>query len=185
MLTPVGRTPSRYLFLGASTASLDPSTTRNPWSRITSSQLDSAQTIWPAAKETSPLPQWSTGTYCDQNLGGFVASLRQSCLLTFEIGSSIASMTASFFSRHLAGFAGGWWTSTAARSPTRASWHRFVQEHVGVDHSDTLHSKSKIDLMGTAYRIPAEAEAFDSALCTAVLEHLEEPELAFASAFAC
>lgn len=31
---------------------------------------------------------------------------------------------------------------------------------------------------GSAYEIPAEDDAFDSALCTAVLEHLEEPESA-------
>ena len=54
----------------------------------------------------------------------------------------------------------------------------YVNEHIGVDHQDTLHDKSNIDLFGTAYNIPAENEEFDSALCTAVLEHLEEPELA-------
>lgn len=53
-----------------------------------------------------------------------------------------------------------------------------ISKHIGVDHEDTLHDKSNIDLLGTAYEIPCEAEAFDSALCTAVLEHLEEPELA-------
>jgi SAM-dependent methyltransferase len=50
--------------------------------------------------------------------------------------------------------------------------------HVGLDHVETFHDKSKIDLFGTAYEIPAEDCSFDSALCTAVLEHLEEPELA-------
>lgn len=50
--------------------------------------------------------------------------------------------------------------------------------HVGMDHAETMHDKSNIDLFGTAYNIPAEDRSFDSALCTAVLEHLEEPELA-------
>jgi SAM-dependent methyltransferase len=54
----------------------------------------------------------------------------------------------------------------------------FVEEHVGVDHEGTIHSKSQIDLFGTAYQIPADDASFDSALCTAVLEHLEEPERA-------
>jgi len=54
----------------------------------------------------------------------------------------------------------------------------YVTEHVGVDHEETEHCKSNIDLFGTAYEIPAEVGEFDSALCTAVLEHLEEPELA-------
>ena len=54
----------------------------------------------------------------------------------------------------------------------------YVTEHIGVDHQETLHEKSNIDRFGTAYNIPAEDEEFDCALCTAVLEHLEEPELA-------
>ena len=54
----------------------------------------------------------------------------------------------------------------------------YITEHVGIDHQDTMHNKSNIDRFGTAYDIPAEDGEFDSALCTAVLEHLEEPELA-------
>ena len=54
----------------------------------------------------------------------------------------------------------------------------FVDEHVGVDHKATFHDKSNIDLFGTAYEIPADNKSFDSAICTAVLEHLEEPEQA-------
>ncbi len=53
-----------------------------------------------------------------------------------------------------------------------------VTEHIGVDHEATYHDKSRIDLIGTAYDIPAEDNSFDCAICTAVLEHLEEPELA-------
>ena len=52
----------------------------------------------------------------------------------------------------------------------------YVTEHIGVDHKDTIHDKSNIDLFGTAYQIPVENATFDSAICTAVLEHLEEPE---------
>ncbi len=47
----------------------------------------------------------------------------------------------------------------------------FIDEHVGVDHESTFHDKSNIDLFGTAYEIPADNETFDSAICTAVLEH--------------
>jgi SAM-dependent methyltransferase len=54
----------------------------------------------------------------------------------------------------------------------------YVTEHIGVDHQDTLHDQSNIELFGTAYQIPVEDASFDSAICTAVLEHLEEPELA-------
>jgi len=51
----------------------------------------------------------------------------------------------------------------------------YITEHIGIDHQDTLHVKSNIDRYGTAYDIPANDGEFDSALCTAVLEHLEEP----------
>ena len=48
-------------------------------------------------------------------------------------------------------------------------------EHVGMDHAETPHLKSRIDLFGTAYKIPVSDESYDSVLCTAVLEHLEDP----------
>lgn len=54
----------------------------------------------------------------------------------------------------------------------------YVTEHIGVDHQKTLYDKSTIDRFGTAYDLPAEDEEFDCALCTAVLEHLEEAKMA-------
>lgn len=56
----------------------------------------------------------------------------------------------------------------------------YVTEYIGVDHQGTLHDKTNIDRFGTAYDIPAEDGEFDSAICTAVLEHLEEPDKAIA-----
>jgi len=54
----------------------------------------------------------------------------------------------------------------------------YVTLHIGVDHLASMHEKSNIDQVGTAYQIPADNASFDSAICTAVLEHLEEPEQA-------
>jgi SAM-dependent methyltransferase len=54
----------------------------------------------------------------------------------------------------------------------------FVLDHIGLDHHQTLHDKSNIDIFGTAYDIPGRDDSFDSALCTEVLEHLEEPSKA-------
>ena len=54
----------------------------------------------------------------------------------------------------------------------------YVAHHVGIDHLDTLHDRANIDLLGSAYDIPVSNEYFDSAICTAVLEHLEEPDKA-------
>lgn len=51
----------------------------------------------------------------------------------------------------------------------------FVTSHVGVDHMESFHDKSNVDLFGTAYSIPVSDSSFQSAICTAVLEHLEDP----------
>jgi SAM-dependent methyltransferase len=59
----------------------------------------------------------------------------------------------------------------------------YITEHIGIDHEETPHNKSNIDLFGTAYKIPTDGESFDSAICTAVLEHLEEPEVALRECF--
>ncbi len=58
-----------------------------------------------------------------------------------------------------------------------------VSEHVGIDHQDCLHSKDNIDIIGSAYEIPVENAYFDNAICTAVLEHLEEPDKAIKEAY--
>ena len=67
--------------------------------------------------------------------------------------------------------------------PYREMLAPHVSEHVGVDHVDTQHDASNVDLFGTAYEIPTEDATFDTALCTAVLEHLEEPERAIRECF--
>lgn len=58
----------------------------------------------------------------------------------------------------------------------------YIDEHIGLDHKNTFHNKSNIDLFGTAYDIPVENNSFDTILCTAVLEHLEEPSKAIKEA---
>jgi SAM-dependent methyltransferase len=67
--------------------------------------------------------------------------------------------------------------------PYRAMMAPLVREHVGVDHAACLHDQSNVDLFGTAYAIPAGDASFDCAMCTAVLEHLEEPEQAVRECF--
>jgi SAM-dependent methyltransferase len=64
------------------------------------------------------------------------------------------------------------------KKPYRDILKPLVTEHIGVDHVDTFHDKANIDLFGTAYEIPSGDTQFDSAISTAVLEHLEEPEKA-------
>jgi SAM-dependent methyltransferase len=62
--------------------------------------------------------------------------------------------------------------------PYRKMMAKLVDRHVGIDHRGCRHGTSRIDLFGTAYEVPSEPGRFDSALCTSVLEHLEEPERA-------
>lgn len=62
--------------------------------------------------------------------------------------------------------------------PYREMLKPYVTQHIGIDHEDTIHDKSNIDLLGTAYDIPVADDYFDTAICTAVLEHLEEPNSA-------
>jgi SAM-dependent methyltransferase len=75
-------------------------------------------------------------------------------------------------------FAGSLIDIGCGNKPYKTLLKPYVSSHVGIDHEHTLHEKSKIDRFGTAYDIPAEDSEFDCALCTAVLEHLEEPEKA-------
>ena len=60
--------------------------------------------------------------------------------------------------------------------PYQALLAPYVTSHTGVDHEGTLHDKGNIDLFASAYDIPVEGATFDCAICTAVLEHLEERE---------
>lgn len=62
--------------------------------------------------------------------------------------------------------------------PYKNMLSKLVSEHIGLDHHETMHDKSNIELFGTAYNIPADDDSFDSTICTGVLEHLEEPEAA-------
>jgi SAM-dependent methyltransferase len=59
----------------------------------------------------------------------------------------------------------------------------YVIAHIGVDHPGTIHARLHVNIFGTAYQIPVLGSFFDTAICTAVLEHLEEPEEALAECF--
>lgn len=62
--------------------------------------------------------------------------------------------------------------------PYAATVRPCVEAHVGVDHNESEEADKRPDIRASAYAIPVESDLFDSALCTAVLEHLEEPEAA-------
>ncbi len=53
-----------------------------------------------------------------------------------------------------------------------------VDEYIGVDHPETLHTKDNIDVFADVYALPFEDNSFDTAILTQVIEHLEKPEKA-------
>lgn len=58
-----------------------------------------------------------------------------------------------------------------------------ASEYVGLDQPGSSRDGVEPDLESTAYDIPAPDGSFDTVLCTAVLEHLEEPQAALEEAF--
>jgi len=58
-----------------------------------------------------------------------------------------------------------------------------ITEYLGADHAESKHGLAEVDIVSSAYEIPVPAESFDGVLCTAVLEHLEEPAAALREAF--
>jgi hypothetical protein len=57
--------------------------------------------------------------------------------------------------------------------PYREVFAPFVEEQVGVDHADSPHLLTEVDVIATAYDIPIGDESFDTVLMSEVLEHLE------------
>jgi SAM-dependent methyltransferase len=51
----------------------------------------------------------------------------------------------------------------------------YVDEHVGVDHPESPHALTSVDVVASAFDIPLEDETFDTALLTELLEHIERP----------
>jgi len=66
--------------------------------------------------------------------------------------------------------------------PYKRLFASYIIQHIGPDHKETLHDKSRVDLWGTACDILVKDESFDTVVCTAVLEHLEEPDKALKGA---
>jgi SAM-dependent methyltransferase len=61
-------------------------------------------------------------------------------------------------------------------------YSRLIEAHstkyIGIDHHCPINEKYNIDIMATAYATGIQSDAADSVICTAVMEHLEEPEIA-------
>lgn len=67
--------------------------------------------------------------------------------------------------------------------PMRNFTTGLVARHIGIDQPSSLHSAKNVDVHSNAYRTPFKDGVFDSAICTAVLEHLEEPQMAISECY--
>lgn len=67
--------------------------------------------------------------------------------------------------------------------PYEAMARPYVSEHVGLDRESPFNARARVDLVGTAYEIPVPDASFDTAMSTAALEHLAEPEAALRECF--
>jgi SAM-dependent methyltransferase len=59
--------------------------------------------------------------------------------------------------------------------PWRATFAPYVEEHVGVDHEQTVHGLLSVDVISDAYEVPLADASAGAILLTEVLEHLERP----------
>lgn len=57
-----------------------------------------------------------------------------------------------------------------------------LARHVGVDHPQSQHGSSRVDVASSALHLPFKNQSCDTVLCTAVLEHIEEPFIALSEA---
>lgn len=55
-----------------------------------------------------------------------------------------------------------------------------VKSHIGVDLADGFYQADKVDIIGTAYAVPAPDGCADAVISSQVIEHLETPLLAIA-----
>jgi SAM-dependent methyltransferase len=65
-------------------------------------------------------------------------------------------------------------------NPWRTTFRPYIEEHIGIDHGETLHGLADVDIVADAYDIPLADRSVDTVLLTEVLEHLEEPAKALA-----
>lgn len=57
-----------------------------------------------------------------------------------------------------------------------------VRKHIGVDLADGFYQPDQVDLIGTAYDVPAPDGTADAVILSQVIEHLESPLLAMQEA---
>jgi SAM-dependent methyltransferase len=59
-----------------------------------------------------------------------------------------------------------------------ASLFEKLETYTGIDIPVTMHGLEQVDVVSTAINLPFQTNSFDAILCTEVLEHLSEPEVA-------
>ena len=64
------------------------------------------------------------------------------------------------------------------QKPWAAIFGPHVSKYIGVDLPSSAHGLDQVDIVGSAYDTTLSSSSCDIILCTEVLEHLEEPQLA-------
>lgn len=59
--------------------------------------------------------------------------------------------------------------------PYESEFTPYITEYIGLDHENTMHNRSKVDIFATAYNTTIPDNYVDTILNTSVIEHLEEP----------
>ncbi|MCX6113157.1 MAG: class I SAM-dependent methyltransferase [Proteobacteria bacterium] len=59
--------------------------------------------------------------------------------------------------------------------PYESVFAPYIEKHIGLDHQDSLHGLSRVDIIATAYNTTLPDKSVDTILCTDVLEHIERP----------
>lgn len=59
--------------------------------------------------------------------------------------------------------------------PYRGVFSSQIENYIGIDLPQTLHSKHDIDVFANAHHLPFKKNTFDTVLCLEVLEHVERP----------
>ena len=67
--------------------------------------------------------------------------------------------------------------------PYKALTKPVVDEHIGIDHSESLHDLKYVNIIADAYDTTEPDTSCDTILSTSVLEHLERPEEAISEMY--
>ena len=104
----------------------------------------------------------------ESSLGGHPTSNDFNWLAKQQISDSLAAAAQRYAAGRLLDIGCG-------EKPYETTFFPYVTEHVGVDHPESPHALTSVDVVASAYDVPLGDESFDTVLMSELLEHLEKP----------